>query len=368
MDALVGGLLKPDVDPEDWEAQLFDDGTAAATDSAPPEGLEVGWKPEDEEESEEEEDSEEAQEEQEMADEEEKSEEDVEGLLEAMESEDAAGLAAQMAETPERLRSSRTARRFDRLFRELTEIRVLLQPLMTAAAATKPGDEGDREAAVAALRSLVSALLDAKAATQADEEPPAEQASLEEMWADIEMGRKRRRPGWEAAMEAWRRRTQLGKASAKLGLTAVNVGPFEAARRTLDDDRERALKKMHPMVEGVLDRETYDDAALYRTMVRDAVDAAPSADRSSLVPEAAEMSTGRAKETGKRKASKGRRLEFETHEKLLNFMSPVPRPQPLWNVEMLFQERTSQPETPGPETPGFTEEDLAIGPALFAPE
>lgn len=264
--------------------------------------------------------------------------EEVDDLLEQLESEDAVGAAQQNAQAPERLRSSEIARQYDALYREVIDIRVLMQSSLTAAA--NLGDGGNRSAALDAARRLVDALLKLRAVTQ-DDEPPSKKATLQEQWAEIDHAHSRRRVGWEKAMEVWRRRTRLGEATANL--KAVNFGPFEAARKALDAEYDRIVKKMHPIgPNGVIDTETYDDTPFYSTLIRDSVDPRAAA----RLPGESYLQANRAlvnsndrscdkRYVKSRRISKGRKLRFESHDKLLNFMFPVEPPPPLVDMEVL---------------------------------
>jgi protein AATF/BFR2 len=78
---------------------------------------------------------------------------------------------------------------------------------------------------------------------------------------------------------------------------------------------------------GEEDAEGFDDADFYQQLLRDVIDARADADGGG--GEAEWLAAQRARKARKvvdTKASKGRRLRYEVHEKLQNFMVPVPVP------------------------------------------
>ena len=111
---------------------------------------------------------------------------------------------------------------------------------------------------------------------------------------------------------------------------------------------------MHPRRAGAadadgdagLDLELYCDAALYKAQLRDFLDRRPQAAagaRGVYDDAAAQLGAARGaarapKQGGKaERTTKGRSLRFEAHEKLMNFMFPVPGPTPGVDVDMLLQ-------------------------------
>jgi protein AATF/BFR2 len=80
---------------------------------------------------------------------------------------------------------------------------------------------------------------------------------------------------------------------------------------------------------GEEDAEGFDDADFYQQLLRDVIDARAGAEGGSGGGEAEWLAAQRSRKAKKvvdTKASKGRRLRYEVHEKLQNFMVPVPVP------------------------------------------
>ena len=206
---------------------------------------------------------------------------------------------------------------------------MLLEAALRAAAKVEPG-QCDPDAA-AACQQLCAAFLELRDAASGAEERERDIADADALWEDLEAGHRQKRPKWEAAAEAWRRKTHLGAAQASMGLKATNLGPFEQARLAATQDEERARKKMHPKrPDGSPNVEFYDDAGLYKAWLRDYASRSGSRKGGSAVPMQQRSSGG-----GVSRGSKGRGLRFEAHEKLKNFMFPVPRAPPPVDVDML---------------------------------
>lgn len=81
------------------------------------------------------------------------------------------------------------------------------------------------------------------------------------------------------------------------------------------------------------DAEIFDDADFYQEMVRDVINTKTGKD--DFIPDDWERRKAKkAKKLVDTKASKGRKLRYETHEKLQNFMVPV-EPRGLWHEEQM---------------------------------
>ena len=283
----------------------------------------------------------------------------LDDLLTKFDDEDEAGAAEAAAEAPARLQTSGVARQHETLEGDVMEFRVLLQSAAAAAAKLPPSSEGFGDAGAAAVRAcegLVAAFLDLGAAASGEPKRPRDVGDVDALWEDVEAAVAAKRPRWTEAADAWRRRTHLGAAQAKLGLRATNLGPFDQAAHALRD-AARARRKMHPKRPGAppddgddgLDLEAYDDAALYKAQLRDFLDRRPATKAASarggdVYDDAAAqlgVARGAAKApkgaAAKERTTKGRKLRFETHEKLMNFCYPIPGPTPDVDVDMLFQ-------------------------------
>ena len=258
-----------------------------------------------------------------------KTDDGVDDLLDSFDAEDQAGAAKAAEKAPAKQRGARCARAHADLEADVLEFRVLLEAALRAAAKVEPG-QCDPDAA-AACQQLCAAFLELRDAAAGVDERERDIADADALWEDLEEGHRQKRPKWEAAAEAWRRKTHLGAAQASMGLKATNLGPFEQARLAATQDEERARKKMHPKrPDGSPNVEFYDDAGLYKAWLRDYASRSGSRKGGSATVLQKRSSGG-----GVSRGSKGRGLRFEAHEKLKNFMFPVPRAPPPVDVDML---------------------------------
>ncbi|KAL5633428.1 hypothetical protein ACGC1H_003800 [Rhizoctonia solani] len=77
------------------------------------------------------------------------------------------------------------------------------------------------------------------------------------------------------------------------------------------------------------DPEVFDDLDFYQALLRDVIDSRTGAGDDWM----ARQRTKKAKKVVDTKASKGRKLRYEVHEKLQNFMVPVPTA--IWHEEQI---------------------------------
>ncbi len=171
-----------------------------------------------------------------------KTDDGVDDLLDSFDAEDQAGAAKAAEKAPAKQRGARCARAHADLEADVLEFRVLLEGALRAAAKVEPG-QCDPDAA-AACQQLCAAFLELRDAASGAEERERDIADADALWEDLEEGHRQKRPKWEAAAEAWRRKTHLGATQASMGLKATNLGPFEQARLAATQDEERARKKM----------------------------------------------------------------------------------------------------------------------------
>jgi len=124
-----------------------------------------------------------------------------------------------------------------------------------------------------------------------------------------------------------RTRVRRAAASGRIGdvalpTSSVGEGLFKGG---IGEERDKAPE------EG--DAEIFDDTDFYQEMLRDVIDSKSGKD--GLAAEAWELN--RAKKVKKivdTKASKGRKLRYEVHEKIKNFMVPVPS-RGIWHEEQI---------------------------------
>ncbi|KAI0044742.1 TRAUB-domain-containing protein [Auriscalpium vulgare] len=90
--------------------------------------------------------------------------------------------------------------------------------------------------------------------------------------------------------------------------------------------------------EGDDDVEVFDDTDFYQQLLRDVIDARSGSGRAGDDWMASQRQK-KAKKSVDTKASKGRKLRYEVHEKIQNFMVPVPLPSGAWHeaqIDELF--------------------------------
>lgn len=231
----------------------------------------------------------------------------------------------------------------------------------------------------AALWGTAEALLASAVAARGtgDLPPPGPWSPLEEESPSSKQ-RKRRRSDWlwergeaamaasapfrDAALDRWHRKAALlggGKAGAGLGLRALGQPPsaqvaaaMADAARLLDrarlpvhaaprrvacdvpptrvacgggentDDDEAAGQ---PSTTTARDPDTYDDGEFYSQLLKEFVEAASGGAAGGGLAGARAGAAARRRKTVDRRASKGRKLRFDVHEKLVGFMAPDDR-------------------------------------------
>ena len=120
--------------------------------------------------------------------------------------------------------------------------------------------------------------------------------------------------------------------------SAVKLKSFDQDVLTQVDaivsDPQRLARKAHPLKEGVdehsLDDTVYDDFEFYDQLLKEFI--ASGKGNGSL-----QLKRKRKTKKVDRRASKGRKLKFEVHPKLENFMYPVQESQSHVDTDKLFQ-------------------------------
>ncbi|KAF9054583.1 apoptosis-antagonizing transcription factor [Panaeolus papilionaceus] len=199
--------------------------------------------------------------------------------------------------------------------------------------------------------------------------PPRKRRKMEEEQCDLDFYREyfaestEDAAALEQALHPYTTRT-LAKWSAKIQAVAPSVllpsnrGAFSKGAQnlksaiqlmdeTLVNDREKLLTRTQtlrsktqrigaPMQEDssdpIVDAEIYDDTDFYQKILRDIIDS-----RSGNEGQEDWLTLQKQKKAKKKvdtKASKGRKLRYEVHEKLQNFMVPVPVPG-AWHDEQI---------------------------------
>lgn len=140
---------------------------------------------------------------------------------------------------------------------------------------------------------------------------------------------------WQTrALDNWAAHTAASSAAPTL--RAADTRPSAAVRRALDAGthlrRARRLRAPLHLLDGVEVAATpahpphFDDGELYRGLLRDVIDAGDAPGGGLRYAQLARE--GRVRKPKDRRASKGRKLRYVTHEKLVGFVAPTPLPHP----------------------------------------
>ena len=179
---------------------------------------------------------------------------------------------------------------------------------------------------------------------------PGAEASSDEWWTAIDATLGAKQAGWEANIERWRRRAELGVAAqAKKAFKVVDQSLWRRAAATLLDE-DRALRKAHPRrcdlaaqpigsndgaaaaAAGGADAqklatEVFDDREFYQQLLKAFVAAKSPANADAQAAAAAAAAGGGGRRVRRRvadcRASKGRKIKYDPIPKLANFMFPV---------------------------------------------
>ena len=181
-----------------------------------------------------------------------KTDDGVDDLLDSFDAEDQAGAAKAAEKAPAKTRAARCARAHADLEADVLEFRVLLEGALRAAAKVEPG-QCDPDAA-AACQQLCAAFLELRDAASGVEERERDIADADALWEDLEEGHRQKRPKWEAAAEAWRRKTHLGAAQASMGLKRRISDP--SSRRASPRPRTRSARGRRCILRGPTARRT----------------------------------------------------------------------------------------------------------------
>ncbi|CAG8516745.1 3568_t:CDS:2, partial [Paraglomus occultum] len=180
---------------------------------------------------------------------------------------------------------------------------------------------------------------------------------LDNLWGDMQELYDKFKPFRQATIDKWNNKVQI---AAGLPLNkkfkAINQSVNTQIEQILND-KERLIKrtqlkrndekilgkeKQNEREEEIIlkgdnyDKEIFDDTDFYQQLLRELIDSrmVDTDDQSSLgLRWAALKQTKQKKKQVDTKASKGRRLRYHVHEKLQNFMVPIPAGT--WHEEMI---------------------------------
>jgi protein AATF/BFR2 len=150
---------------------------------------------------------------------------------------------------------------------------------------------------------------------------------------------------WLKTADHWHARVQRLNPALQKKFKVVNQGVSAQVSASLADP-QRAKKKMCMPVEDAramcwggsrgsssmtVDPEIYDDREFYQHLLRDFLESSGAG--SGMLPV---RSRGKRKRAVDTRASKGRKLRYEVHPKLTNYMAPIAYPAPPMDVDKLF--------------------------------
>ncbi|KIJ55379.1 hypothetical protein M422DRAFT_63477 [Sphaerobolus stellatus SS14] len=118
--------------------------------------------------------------------------------------------------------------------------------------------------------------------------------------------------------ERWIKKTRIAGKGVRLGASKEGGEEKEGEGEKEEDEDE-------------VDEETFDDREFYQSMLRDVIESKGGKD---VVQELYSNRQKKKKKPVDTRASKGRKIRYEPHEKLLNFMVPVPV-RGMWHEEQI---------------------------------
>ena len=179
---------------------------------------------------------------------------------------------------------------------------------------------------------------------------------VDEQWARIQSISASLKPKWIRTIDKWHARVHFGSEGSKKKLSVFDKSIFQSVDQALDDgnrvveksrslfrDSRRFGREAEVEEEGgdvpQHDLEVYDDRAFYSVLLKTFIsNSTGSAGGDSMRKEDLEelRKYRQARANVDRKASKGRKVRYVVHPKVLNFMFPVPCAIPEGDVDRLF--------------------------------
>jgi protein AATF/BFR2 len=276
------------------------------------------------------------------------------------------------------------------LWCELVGFRIRMQQLLSLAMklphpgtmaemSLSKGAVAQQEQAIAAASSLLSQLVELREATLAPREPgerprkvargdvpsfaaAAAAAAPQEQheWSSVCEGNERAAAFYGRTLDMWHRQT-MPAARAGKQLSAVNQPITEQVRAVMaGGPRVLQRAQMRPpgvvalgasapaeQVQDQLDEEIYNDSAFYQQLLINFVSSTATADAMRVADGAGgdlvqdrlrrKLSrSGAKKRDVDTRASKGRKIRYKVHEKLVNFVAPIPMVEAPVDTEQLF--------------------------------
>ncbi|KAF8478778.1 apoptosis-antagonizing transcription factor [Gautieria morchelliformis] len=194
-----------------------------------------------------------------------------------------------------------------------------------------------------------------KRRVDADQEDLDLESLVEESTAELVRFDAQTHPYTLSTLQKWSAKVQAVAPSALLpsSRTAFKSGPahIKSAAELVEDalrEQDKAVKRTWGKVgdgariggtteqedESEGDKETFDDREFYQAMLRDVIESKGGRDGLDVADLYANSKRHKKRKIVDTKASKGRKLRYEPHDKLQNFMVPVPV-RDAWHEEQI---------------------------------
>eukprot|EP00742_Colponemidia_sp_Colp-10_P010992 GILJ01012149.1.p1 GENE.GILJ01012149.1~~GILJ01012149.1.p1 ORF type:complete len:510 (-),score=109.51 GILJ01012149.1:128-1657(-) len=225
--------------------------------------------------------------------------------------------------------------------------------------------------------------------------------SLDDTWSNISQQFQRFRPFCDEIIDRWNRKTQLSAGMQLKKLKVLNQSVVAQIEQIISDKdriiRRSQLKRTSYRVFGKpvdpsfesdkenqeenrdahledYDEEIYDDLDFYQQQLRELIENAPastladpqgdsSMDMTRKYLALRKLKSKQPKKVVDRRASKGRKVRYVVHEKLVNFMNPIPRTEKMSADELfknLFGRTVKRVEATDDENGHSESEDVSM--------
>ena len=147
-----------------------------------------------------------------------------------------------------------------------------------------------------------------------DADDDDDESAIDAQWRRLDEGWKAVLPFVSASVDRWHHKTMLatGAAAMRSRLKSLGQSPSAHIAASLSKATQQAQEE---------DAEKYDDADFYRVLLTEFLDD----EMKGSAPTGTEKS-GKRKRAVDTRASKGRKIRYDVHDKLVNFMAPVEQP------------------------------------------
>lgn len=177
--------------------------------------------------------------------------------------------------------------------------------------------------------------------------------SSEDSWKRSQALEKALQPFFEESLEKWHQKIILtgSDSSTKKKLRVINHGVWQQVQLAMKDQERlvartqilRSGKRRVACVEDVLDGsmntfpDLFDDSDFYQFLMKEWLEANPTRSQdSNLIVKSVQRGKATVAKIDQ-KASKGRKLRYDTHQKLVNYMVPMNCGPVPWNDEKISE-------------------------------